>query len=222
MPLSIGLLLLACGASAWLAYGIDPRVAEHFGGLELICLTRRLQWVLVIVSIVPCLVLIFRVLVGRARVWWMTGLALVLAMLVVRFGPGTVKPVRVLDGDSMPHVSQIELPGEDEFVVGFDLGEQAYALPYRCLMRTPIVQLTDFDRRVLIVASPLANWVSVFEVSRQSRAEDYDFVSSPGNSTLVYNRKNGQFIVAVTGKTETGEAPAGVIGVLPCHRLRLR
>jgi hypothetical protein len=222
VALSIALLLLACGASAWLAYGVDPRVAQHFGGLELICLSRRLQWVLVLATVLPCLVLIARVVLGRTRAWWMIGLSVVLAMMFVRFGPGTTKPVRVLDGDAMPTLAEMSLPSEDEFVVGFDFAEHAYALPYRCLLRTPIVQLTDFDRRLLIVASPRANLVSVIEVSRQSRAEDYAFVGSPGNSTLVYNRKNGQFIVGVTARTELDKEPAGVIDVLACYRLTLR
>ena len=122
----------------------------------------------------------------------------------------------------MPTVAEAGLDLDDEFVVGFEFQDVAYALPYRSVYRTPIVQITDFDRRALVIFSPYANSATVLDVTREVRATDLEYHSAPDNSTLVYNRKYGEFIVGVTGATDTGAVPTGVRGRVDTRRVPLR
>ncbi|MGN6626435.1 MAG: DUF3179 domain-containing (seleno)protein [Tepidisphaeraceae bacterium] len=213
------MLLTAIAAATWLAYGIDPTIAAKYGGLALVTLTRRLQWVLILASILPCLGLIVRVSMGKARAWWLIGLSIVVALMFVRFSPDSSRPVRVVDASMLPTLKDIKPDEDAEFVVGLRFEGNSYAFPYRVLYRTPIVQLTDFDKRLIVIFSPYANSATALEVSHEIKAEDLEYVSSPGNATLVYNRKYGQFILGLTGRTDRGDEPIGVRGVLPVERV---
>lgn len=221
------LLLLVAGCSAsWLAYGLDPAVARHFdaaqlGGLHLVILSRQIQWLLLVGSVVPCLVLVGRVALNKTKSFWLIGLSVVVAMLFVRFSPAQTRPVRVLDGPTMPTLSETRTLLDEEFVVGLQLEGVAYAFPYRSLLRTPIVQLTDYDRRIVLINSPYANSATALDTTREMRADDLEYVAAPANSTLVYDHKYGQFIVGITGLTEKGQTPTGVRGQLPVDRMRL-
>jgi hypothetical protein len=221
VALPISLLLLAIGSAAWLAYGMNPNVAAEFGGLALVTLTRKLQWILLIATIVPSLVLIVRVSIGRNREWWLIGLSLVLALLFVRFSPANRYPVRIVDGPEMPTLREVGLESDSDFVVGLEFDGTAYAFPYRSLLRTPIVQLTNLDRRLILIHSPYANLATALEVEREVRAWDLECVAFPGNSTLVYNKKYGQFIVGVTGLTDHGARPTGVRERVDVYRMTL-
>lgn len=121
----------------------------------------------------------------------------------------------------MPTLAEAKLDSDDEYVVGVVLGDQAFAFPYRGLYRTPIVQLTDFDRRLVLIHSPHANTASALETTREVRASDLEYIAQPANSTLVYNRKYGEFIVGLTGKTVDGLMPTGVRNFLPTYRMPL-
>lgn len=187
--------------------------------MRLITLTRRLQWLLLIAAIVPSLVLIVIVSINRAKAGWLLGLSIVVGLLFVRFGSVSRKPVRILEAESMPTLREARLATEEEYVVGIVFEGTAYAFPYRALYRTPIVQLTEFNKRLLLIHSPYANSATVLEVSREVRANDLEYVASPGNSTLVYNRKYGQFIVGITGLTDQGDDPIGVRDRVPCFRM---
>lgn len=215
------LLLIAGCSSTWLAYGLDPAVAAHLGGLKFVILTRQIQWILLVLSIGPCLVLVGRVTLNKNRAVWLIGLSLVVAMLFVRFSPNKIKPVRILDGPTLPTWSDRSGVVDEEWVVGLQLEGTAYAFPYRSLFRTPIVQLTDFDRRVILIDSPYANSATALDTTREMRADDLEYVASPDNSTLVYDRKYGQFIIGLTGQTAKGQTPTGVRGELPVDRMPL-
>jgi hypothetical protein len=219
--LAIALLFISVLASVWLALGMDPTFAIEFGGVEMIALTRKLQWILLILTIVPCLALVVVVSVNRARVWWLLGLSIVVAMLFFRFSGVTRKPVRVLDAAAMPTLAEAKLASEDEYVVGVVFGEHAFAFPYSGLYRTPVVQLTDFDRRLILIHSPHANSATALETTREVRANDLEYVAQPGNSTMVYNRKYGQFVIGITGKTIERNDPTGVFDTVPTHRMPL-
>lgn len=222
--MALPLLLISVFASVWLALGMDPTYAVHFGdlgGLWLIALTRKLQWILLILTILPCLVLIVVVSINKARVLWLLGLSIVVGMLFFRFSAVSRKPVRILEASSMPTLSEARLASDDEYVVGVVLGDQAFAFPYKGLYRTPIVQLTDFDRRLILIHSPHANSATALETTREVRASDLEYVAQPANSTLVYNRKYGEFVIGLTGKTIDGSVPTGVRSLLPTYRMPL-
>jgi hypothetical protein len=57
--------------------------------------------------------------------------------------------------------------------------------------------------------SPYANRVTAVQVGRELRAADLDVVSMPANALLVYNKRLGQFINALTGLTPAGGKPNG-------------
>lgn len=222
--MALPLLLISVFASVWLALGMDPGYTVYFGdfgGLGLIALTRKVQWILLILTLLPCLALIVIVSMNKARVMWLLGLSLVVGMLFFRFSATSRKPVRVLEASSMPTLAEAKLPSDDEYVVGVILGDQAFAFPYRGLYRTPIVQLTDFDRRLILIHSPHANSATALETTREVKASDLEYVAQPANSTLVYNRKYGEFIVGLTGKTMEGLSPTGVRDQLPTYRMPL-
>lgn len=222
MIIPIALILLASMAAFWVAYGVDPTVAQHFGELSCITTTRTIQWILLAFCILPCLGLIAQVGLGKCRAWWMLGLGIVLALLLHRFAPGSRKPVRILETGNLPRAVELREDLGDEFVVGFELEGTWYAIPCRSLYRTPIMTLTDFDERVLIIWSPFANLATVTHVAAEVRGSDLEFVSSPGNSTLVYNHKYGQYIVGVTGLTAQGDKPTGYKNAIPTHQMPWR
>jgi hypothetical protein len=108
---AIPLLILAVLASAWLAYGTNPAFAQEFGGLSLITLTRRVQWLLLIAAIVPSLALIIIVSINRASAGWLLGLSIVVGLFFVRFNSVSRKPVRILEAESMPTLREARLCG---------------------------------------------------------------------------------------------------------------
>lgn len=218
----IALILLASTAAFWVAYGVDPSVAQHCGDLGCITTVRTLQWILLALCILPCMGLIAYVGLGKCRAWWMLGLAIVLALLLHRFAPGSSKPVRILETSNLVRAIDLHADLGDEYVVGFEMEGSAFAIPCRSLYRTPIMTLTDFDQRVVITWSPFANLATVHAVSPEVRGSDLEFVSSPGNSTLVYNHKYGQYIVGVTGLTTRGEKPTGYRSALATHQMPWR
>ncbi len=193
----------------------------YVDSLELITLTRKLQWILMLLSILPCLALVILVAWGKSRVYWLIGLSLVVGLLFVRFSNAKVKPIRVIETPLMPALSEVTLTNEDEFIAGFVWEEHAYALPYRSLCRTPIVQITDFDKRLIVIHSQFANSTTALQVSRDIRASDLEYVASPMNSALMYNRKFGEFTVGITGQTESGQKPYGVQAAVPVEHMPL-
>ena len=80
------LIALAVSAAAMLAYGTSPNWSQFEQGLRVIVWSRRLQWPLVTLSLLFCVVLIGLVVVGQRRAWWLIGLGPVLALFVHRFG----------------------------------------------------------------------------------------------------------------------------------------
>src|SRR3954447_3358140 len=79
------LITIAVLLAAWMSYGVDPRWADKSWGLSLIVLSRRLQWPLIAFSLIACLLLLGMVITGTRRVWWLIGLAPVLALYSHRF-----------------------------------------------------------------------------------------------------------------------------------------
>ncbi|MDB5332880.1 MAG: hypothetical protein JWP03_4031, partial [Phycisphaerales bacterium] len=74
-------LILVAGLSAGVvAYGTHPNWVQYQHGLELILWSRRLQWLLVALSLIACVLLIAMAISGRRRAWWLIGLAPVLAL----------------------------------------------------------------------------------------------------------------------------------------------
>jgi len=205
----IVLILVASASAAGVAYGVHPSLVQYGNGLALIMLSRRLMWPLISLSLICCITLLGLVISGRRRAWWLLGLAPVLALFVMRFAPGTPGPGAILEAPNYVDASNPAAPEAGDFVVGIVFGDHAFAFPYRSLFVTPVICLTDYDQRVLLMWSAYANRAVAMQVSRELRSRDLELVSSPANSLLLYDRRLGQFISGVTGRQVDGHDAVG-------------
>lgn len=218
MLLPLLIIVPAILAAAIMAYGTHPAWAQYPWGIELICLGRRLQWLTAFGSLILCLVLLGLVISGRRRVYWLIGLAPVLALFMVKFSSKFNPPRLVLDKPVFVEPTHPSAPRDEEWVVGVEFEDNAYALPYRLLNAAPVVEITDYDKRMLLIWNEPANRATAFTLLREFRPRDLEIVGSPANSLLVYDRRLGQFICGVTGRTADGEKPVGFVSPVATER----
>ncbi len=182
------------------AYGVHADLAQFESGLFIIMLVRRLMWPMIGGLLLSAIALFFVVISGRRRIWWLVGLAPTLAMLVHRFSPGAVGPAAIDESPSFVSSSNIAAPEAGDYVVGVVFEGKPYALPYRVLFTKPVLVLTDYDKRALVIWNAYANCATVVNLTRELRPRDLEVVSSPANSLLLFDRRLGQFISGVTGR----------------------
>jgi hypothetical protein len=206
------LIALAVGAAAIMAYGTDPSLAQHAHGLGMIMFSRRLEWPLVALSLILCIALLALVISNKRRAWWLIGLAPVLALFFHRFAPPADGKLYVVD---FVQAAQQLVPRDDAWVVGVAFEGQSYALPYAALYRMPVVFITDYDKRLVVFWSAYGNRAQAFRVARDFKPRDLEIVSSPNDTVLIYDRRLGQFIVALTGLSPTSGKPIGIGSPIP-------
>jgi len=202
-----------------MAYGISPSLAQYSHGLQIIMLTRRLQWPLVTVSVLLCLVLLVLVISGKKRAWWLIGLGPVLALFAHRFATNPQNQFSVIENPPMvaPDSAGAFLR-DDDWIVGVVFDDQPYAFPYAQLYSNPVVVNSSREKRMLLMWSPFANCATANLVDRDVHGRELDIVSMPANAVLVYNRRLGQFMNGVTGRTPDGSAPTGVRAPLAAQK----
>ena len=209
-------IFLATVASAVMAYGTHPSWAQYSHGLELIIWTRKYQWPLVAFAIVMCVGLLAMIVSGKRRAWWLIGLAPVMALFAHRFHTRPGDELGVVENPPMVSAFQAAASvSDDTYVVGLILEDQAYALPYPQLFYKPVVLIQDREKKWIVMWSAYANRAVAIAVDRDLRARDLEVVSTPANSLLLYNARLGEFIVGITGKTNTGAAPGGFRSAVP-------
>jgi hypothetical protein len=209
MVLPLVLIFIAIASAAGVAYGVHPNLAQYGNGLAVIMLSRRLMWPMIALSLICCLALLGSVISGRRRAWWLLGLAPVLALFAMRFAPGTPGPAAVLEAPVFVDATHPSAPEAGDYVVGVMFGDRAYAFPYRDLFVTPVVCVTDYDQRILLMWSAYANRAVAVQINREMKPRDLELVSSPANSLLLYDKRLGQFISGVTGKQINGRDVVG-------------
>jgi hypothetical protein len=217
--LPILLNFLATLSAAIMAYASDPAWVRHRWGLGLIMFARRLQWPLATVSLILCVVLLGVVISGKRRVWWLIGLAPVLMLFGHRFLTSPASRMVILDEPAMVSAADAKHLADADYVVGVMFNGEAFAYPYSTLFVAPVIVQSDRERRMLLMWSAYANAATALEVSRDVKARELDIVSNPADSLLVYNSRNGQFMVALTGLTPGGEVPTGVERPLAVKKL---
>ncbi len=205
--LPLALLIPAVIAVLIVAFGVHPGWCQFHFGLQLILLTRRLEWPLVAVSIILCLILIALVVAGRTRSWWLLGLAPVLALLAHHFSPDSAQTFRV--NTDPVFVSADNFTADDDWVVGLIDSDGPIAYPYRFLYSRPLVIQTQQDKPLVLIWSAFANRALAIRIDRSIKPRDLQIVSIPANTLLIYNTRLGQFISGMTGLTPRGEKPAG-------------
>lgn len=209
MVLPFVLIFLAVAAAGGVAYGALPYWGQFAHGFELILLTRRLQWPLVLVCLVACLALIGLVIGGKRRVWWLIGLLPVLA-LFYRWDHRSAHSLAILDNPAFVSAEQSSSFLRDEdWVVGALLGDTWYAYPYAALFTAPVVVQPEQGRRMMLLWSPYANHATAAMIERDLKPRELEVMGMPGNALVVYNARYGQFINGLTGLTNTGEKPLG-------------
>ena len=209
------LVVAAMGAAAVLAYGTRASLARFDGGVDVIVYVRRIQWLLVAVSLISSLSLLAMVIANRLAPWWLVALAPVLVLLTLRFGSRPTAALLEIDVSQFAFADHPAAPRDDEPVVGLEFNGCAYAFPYRALGARPIVAVTDYSKRVLLMWSPGAARAVAVNVTRELRPRALEVVSRPAGALLVNDRRYGQFISSVTGKLVSGGTPIGLAGTIP-------
>jgi hypothetical protein len=220
-------MILICAAvsvAAVVAYGSSPQLAWYAHGIQIITLSRRLEWPLVALSLVFCCVLLAITISGRRGVWWLVGLGPVLALFIRAFSAAYHPSIVVLQ--SPPLVPADQAISQDhsiarELVVALDFNGKPYAFPYPSLAQAPLILLSSFDRRALVIWSITANRAVVLPMDKDVEAREIEVVSAPADSLLLFDSRLGQFIVGVTGRTVKGERPAGFGDPVPAEKLPL-
>lgn len=202
-------MLIAGVAAAVLAYGTRPSLARYEHGIQTIIFVRNIQWLLVSLTLIACLALLTMVVANRVSAWWLVGLAPVLALFAVRFAPGYARATTVLDSPMFVEAAHPAAPLPNEWVVGLVFEGEPYAFPSRALFDTPIVVVTDYSKRMLLMWSAHANRAVAVNITRDLRPRALEVVSTPADSLLIFDRRYGQFISSVTGKTIKGTEPHG-------------
>ena len=218
------LIILAVLACAAVAYGTHPAWAQFEHGLQWIMLARRAQWPLVAVVLLLCLALMALVISGRQRAWWLIGLAPVLALFAHKFKTERQSAPLILETPAFVEAADADFIDDDDHVVGVSFGVkgEAYAYPYATLFRAPVVVQADHERRMMLLWSAYANRALAFQIDRDVKVRDLELVSTPANSPLLYNSRQGQFVVAVTGRTPDGQQPRGFGKPVPAVKMTWR
>jgi hypothetical protein len=212
------LLFFATLSAAGMAYGTHPGWARFEHGMDVILMARRLQGPMGVASVLLCLTMVALVIAGKKRAWWLIGLAPVMVLFGHRFMSDPADQFVVTEEPLFVAADDAKFVGEADSVVGLRFADQDYAYPYAALFQTPVVLQTDHDQRIAVMWSPYANRVTAVQAGRELRAADLDVVSMPANALLVYNKRLGQFINALTGLTPAGGKPNGFKDVVPATK----
>jgi hypothetical protein len=204
--LLLGFAVLLAGV---VAYGANPFWAQYAHGIDLIVWSRRLEWPLVALSLILCVLLLGLIVSGKRRAWWLIGLGPVLALFVHRFVTDPAGGLGVIDNPTFAGATDANAIADDDYVVGLHFGDFAYAYPYSILFDNPVVLQNDHEKRIMLMWSAFANRAVAETINRDVRARDIEIVSMPANALLLYNRADGQFINGLKGQLMKGGKPVG-------------
>lgn len=218
----VALVISALLTAAVVAYGTHPNWAQHEWGLELIYLSRRLQWPLVTLCLGLCIGLIGLVIAGKQRAWWLIALAPVLAMFVYRFSTRSLNAFTILENPVFIRAAEAQHVADEAYVVGLKFGDEYYAYPYELLYTRPVIIQQDHDRRMMLMWSAFANRAAAVHIDRDLKARDLEIVSMPANALLLYNRRLGEFINGLTIQNRAGNRPTGIGADIATQKLRWR
>ncbi len=188
-------------------YGTYPAWARYPHGIEVILWSRRLQWPLVTLSLILCVVMIALVIAGRRRAWWLIGLGPVLALFLHHFEADPSKGFEVVDNPRFVPAAQASLADQD-WIVGLSFGDCSYAYPYAQLYSAPVVLQSDHDKRMLLMWSAYGNRAVAVNINRELKARDLEIVGMPANALLLYDSRLGEFINGFKAQTMKGAKPS--------------
>lgn len=206
-------------AAAGVAFGCDPAVAEHLGGLAVLRAMHRLQWLMIGVTVLSGLGLAALVVFERRRAWWLLGLLPVVALFGWRFGAaGERLSLWVEDQPTFASAQQSTWLTDEDPVIGLEIDGQAFAYPIAALRRAPVVVQGDRARRLIVAWSAGARAASAAWVDRAVRGRDLEVVAAPTGVLLIYNRRVGVFFDALTLRDPSGRPAEGMLNPIPTVR----
>ena len=188
--------------------------------LQIIVDSRKFQWPLVVASLAASIGLLGLIVSGRKRVWWLLGLAPVLALFAHRFALGPAAGEMSV-ADNPPFVAAAEAKSirDDDYVVGLTFDDVSFAYPYSILYYSPVVITADHQKRIILLWSAYANRATAFTVHHDLCAHDLEVVGTPGNALLVYDSRLGQFINGLRGQTTTNQKPSTFAQQIPTQTM---
>jgi hypothetical protein len=217
-------LLLICGAvgsAAIVAYGTSSDLAQYAHGIQIIIISRRLEWPMVVLSLVLSGILLGMTISGRRGVWWLLGLGPVLALFVRGFSAAYHPAIGLLDAPQFVAADKVDATSiANQYVVGLIFDSKPYALPYSALADTPLILFSGFQKRALLIWSMTANRAVLLPLDRDTPPREIEVVSRPADSLLLFDTRLGQFIVGVTGRTVCGATPVGFGTPLNVEKMR--
>jgi hypothetical protein len=219
---ALGLTTLSIVLAAVVAYGTHPLWAQFPHGLDVILLSRQLQWPALFLSLVAAISVVALVIAGRQSAWWLIGLAPVLALFGHRFATDPTSGMASVENPTFVPAARASFVADDDYVVGLTFGDKSYAYPYAALYSTPAVVHAQHDKRILVLWSPTANRAVATTIKRDLRARHLDIVSTPANALLVYDTSRGVFINGLTARTIRGEKPPGFLAPVPTAKTTWR
>jgi hypothetical protein len=200
-------------ASAGVAWGADPKIAQWPNGIGFLCLLHRLQPALIGVAVACGMTLAGLVSFGKRRPWWLIGLAPIAAAFVWRFAlAGDGGGVYVDDQPVFASAAQSGWLGEDDPVIGVESEGAYYAYPIAAMAHAPIVVQSERPRRLVVIWSSGARAATAAWVERTVRGRDLEVVTTIAGVPLIYNRRLGEFFDALTFRTTDKALPKGLIG----------
>lgn len=218
MFLPLLLIALATLSAAVAVYGTLPQWVLYQHGMQVIEISRRLQWPLFTLAVLLCLALAVLIIVGKKRAWWLLGFAPVLALFAQQFATGSLNAYKIVDNPA-PLAAENAAISPQDYVVGARFGDSYYAFPYRYLYYAPIIVQNEREKRYMLIWSAFANRAIAWQITRQIHPRELDIVSMPANALLIYNGRNGQFINGLTGLTTSGSKPDGFVAPVPTVKM---
>src|SRR6267378_4455323 len=103
-----------------MAFGTNADLAQYHRGLQIILLTRRLQWPLVAFSLLCCLILIALVITNKRRAWWLIALGPITALFAYRFSLSSDNFFSVAENPAMLTTDTTTFVRDDHWVVGVE------------------------------------------------------------------------------------------------------
>src|SRR4051812_6453149 len=165
------LVVLALAAAAAVAFGTDPKLAQHPDGLHWITLTRRFQWPLMSLCLLLCVFLIGLVVAGKRRAFWLIFLMPVLFFFYQRFAGQAYRNMSILDTPTFVAADKATLKNESP-VLGLIFEDTPYAYPIGSLALAPVVVHADSDKRLLLMWSPYAGRAQAFVIDHSFKSRE--------------------------------------------------
>lgn len=213
------LVLISTLAAGIIAFGTHPNWAQFSHGLDMIYISRRLQWPMVALCMILCIVLMGLVISGKRRAWWLIGLGPILAMFVYRFSGSSMDAFSVVENPEFTVATHAGNVRDTDYVVGLKFADQYYAYPYAGLYKSPVIFQTDRTDRMLLMWSAFADRATAVRISNELRRRDVEIVSMPANALLLYNSRLGEFINALTLQTRDGQKPVGLGNTIATYKM---